>query len=130
MEDEIFVPILPVLTYKNVDTVVDYIRAHPKPLALYVFSKSSSMIKKILGATTSGGAAINHVVLHLANPHLPFGGVGHSGMGSYHGEFGFKAFSHERAVMYQGRFTLSNLYFPPYGTALSKFAFKILRWLE
>lgn len=130
MEDEIFGPILPLLTYKNVDTVIDYIRANPKPLALYVFSKNKKMTRKILGSTTSGGAVINHVVLHLANPHLPFGGVGHSGMGSYHGEFGFKTFSHERAVMHQGRFTLSNLYFPPYGTALSKFAFKILRWLE
>ncbi|MBC7428966.1 MAG: aldehyde dehydrogenase family protein [Bacteriovorax sp.] len=130
MEDEIFGPILPLLTYKNVDTVLDYIRANPKPLALYVFSKSRKMIKKVLMGTTSGGAAINHVVLHLANPNLPFGGVGHSGMGSYHGEFGFKTFSHERAVLKQGRFTLSNLYFPPYDTFMSRLAFKVLRWLE
>ncbi len=130
MEDEIFGPILPLLTYKELDTVIDHIRSNPKPLALYIFSKSRKMIRKVLSTTTSGGAAINHVVLHLANPHLPFGGVGHSGMGSYHGEFGFKTFSHERAVLHQGKFTLSNLYFPPYGTALSKLAFKILRWLE
>ncbi|MEA9357528.1 aldehyde dehydrogenase family protein [Bacteriovorax sp. PP10] len=130
MEDEIFGPILPLLTYKKLETVIDYIRAHPKPLALYVFSKNKKMIKNVLKSTTSGGAAINHVVLHLANPNLPFGGVGHSGMGSYHGEFGFKTFSHERAVLNQGRFTLTSLYFPPYTTALSKFAFRVLRWLE
>ncbi len=130
MEDEIFGPILPLLTYNKLDTVIDYIRANPKPLALYVFSKNKKMIKNVLKSTTSGGVAINHVVLHLANPYLPFGGVGHSGMGNYHGEFGFKTFSHERAVLNQGRFTLTNLYFPPYNTALSKLAFRLLRWLE
>lgn len=130
MEDEIFGPILPLLTYKKLDTVIDYIRKNPKPLALYVFSKNKKMIKNVLSSTTSGGVAINHVVLHLANPNLPFGGVGHSGMGNYHGEFGFKTFSHERAVLKQGRFSLLNLYFPPYNTALSKFAFRLLRWLE
>lgn len=130
MEDEIFGPILPLLTYKKLETVIDYIRENPKPLALYVFSKNKKMIKSVLKSTTSGGVGINHVVLHLANPNLPFGGVGHSGMGSYHGEFGFKTFSHERAVLNQGRFTLTSLYFPPYTTALSKFAFRVLRWLE
>lgn len=130
MEDEIFGPIMPLLTYKNVETVIDYIQKNPKPLALYVFSKNNKFIKHILRSTTSGGAAINHVVLHLANPHLPFGGVGHSGLGSYHGHFGFKTFSHERAVLKQGFFTLSNLYFPPYSSTLSKMAFKLLRFLE
>ena len=130
MEDEIFGPIMPLLTYKNVETVIEYIQKNPKPLALYVFSKNRKFIKKVLRSTTSGGAAINHVVLHLANPNLPFGGVGHSGLGSYHGHFGFKTFSHERAVLKQGRFTLSNLYFPPYSSTLSKLAFKLLRFLE
>ncbi|MBY0414547.1 MAG: aldehyde dehydrogenase family protein, partial [Bdellovibrionales bacterium] len=124
MEDEIFGPILPLLTYKKLDTVIEYIQANPKPLALYIFSRDQQMIKEVLSSTTSGGAAINHVVLHLANPHLPFGGVGPSGLGSYHGEFGFKTFSHERAVLKQGFFTLTNLYFPPYSSALSKLAFK------
>ncbi len=130
MEDEIFGPIMPLLTYKNVETVIEYIQKSPKPLALYIFSKNKKMIKNVLKRTTSGGAAINHVILHLANPHLPFGGVGHSGLGSYHGVFGFKTFSHERAVLRQGRFTLSHLYFPPYGSSLSKLAFKLLRALE
>lgn len=130
MEDEIFGPILPLITYKKLDTAINYIRNHPKPLALYIFSKDRKMIKSVLSGTTSGGVAVNHVVVHLANPYLPFGGVGHSGMGSYHGEFGFKTFSHDRAVLKQGRFTLTNLYFPPYTTKLSKFAFRLLRWLE
>lgn len=130
MEDEIFGPVLPLITYKKLDTVISHIRNNPKPLALYIFSHNKKMVKNILSSTTSGGVAINHVILHLANPNLPFGGVGHSGMGSYHGEFGFKTFSHERSVLKQGRFTLTNLYFPPYTTKLSKLAFRLLRWLE
>ena len=130
MEDEIFGPIMPILTYQTLETPLSYIQKNPKPLALYIFSKNKKVIKNILSSTTSGGVGINHVVVHLANPHLPFGGVGHSGMGSYHGEFGFKTFSHERAVLKQGWFTLTNLYFPPYNTKLSKLAFKLLRWLE
>jgi aldehyde dehydrogenase (NAD+) len=130
MDDEIFGPILPLLTYKKLETVLEYINSNSKPLALYIFSKDKEMIKDVLKNTTSGGVAVNHVVLHLANPHLPFGGVGHSGMGSYHGEFGFKTFSHERSILVQGPFTLTSLYFPPYNTAMSRFAFKVLRWLE
>lgn len=130
MDDEIFGPIMPLLVYDEIESVLSYIQKHPKPLALYLFSKNKKMIKHILKNTTSGGVGINHVVLHLANPHLPFGGVGHSGLGSYHGVFGFKTFSHERAVLHQGRFTLSNLYFPPYSSSLSKLAFKLLRFLE
>ncbi|MBC7538895.1 MAG: aldehyde dehydrogenase family protein [Bacteriovorax sp.] len=130
MEDEIFGPILPVLTYKKIDEVINHIRSGTKPLSLYIFSKQKDFIKYVLSSTTSGGAVINHVVLHLANPNLPFGGVGHSGQGSYHGHFGFKAFSHEKSVLIQGRFTLTSLYFPPYSTWLSKVSFKFLRLFE
>ncbi len=130
MDDEIFGPIMPLLTYKDVESVIGFIRKEPKPLALYIFSNSKKFMKRILSQTTSGGAALNHVVLHLANPHLPFGGIGPSGLGNYHGHFGFKTFSHERSVLSQGRFTLTNLYFPPYSTFMSKLAFKILRFLE
>lgn len=130
MEDEIFGPILPLLTYKNVNQAITYIRNQPKPLALYIFSTSKKFIRDVLHKTTSGGVAINHVVLHLANPYLPFGGVGHSGIGSYHGEFGFRTFSHEKAVLHQGKWSLSALYFPPYNSFLSKLAFRLLKWLE
>ena len=130
MKEEIFGPILPIIKYKNIETVIDYIQTNQKPLALYVFSFSQSFISKIKSATTSGGMAINQVVLHLANPHLPFGGVGTSGIGSYHGHYGFKVFSHEKSILTQSWFTLTNLYFPPYSSSLKKLAFKLLRWFE
>lgn len=130
MDEEIFGPILPVIPYKHIDEVISYIRSRPKPLALYVFSKEKKFIKKILRATTSGGAAVNHVLLHLANPHLPFGGIGHSGQGSYHGHFGFKAFSHEKSVFKQGYFSLSSFCFPPYSRWVSKLFTKFLRLFE
>lgn len=130
MEDEIFGPILPVITYKNHEEVIKHIQSGHKPLALYIFSSSNKFIKSILEQTSSGGVSINQVILHLANPHLPFGGVGHSGQGSYHGHFGFKAFSHERSVLIQSRWTLTKFYFPPYSTFLSKMAFKLLRFFE
>jgi aldehyde dehydrogenase (NAD+) len=130
MEDEIFGPILPLITYTKIEEVIDNIRAQSKPLSLYVFSTNKTFIKNIIGQTTSGGVGVNQVILHLANPHLPFGGVGFSGQGSYHGIFGFKAFSHEKAVIRQGKWSLIKMYFPPYNTWWSKMAFKLLQFLE
>ena len=130
MEDEIFGPILPIITYQTVDEVINHIQSKGKPLALYIFSKKRSFVKMILQKTSSGGVVVNHLIMHLANSKLPFGGVGTSGNGSYHGFFGFKAFSHERAVLIQGRFTLTKMYFPPYSTWLSRAAFKLLQFFE
>lgn len=130
MQDEIFGPILPIITYREIEEVIEHIRNDEKPLALYVFTKRNTFAKKILAQTTSGGAVVNNVILHLANPHLPFGGVGHSGLGSYHGHFGFKAFSHEKAILCQGKMSLIDFYFPPYSVSLSKMAFKLLRLFE
>lgn len=130
MKEEIFGPILPVLYYKDLNEVIAYINDNPRPLALYFFSNHSKNIEKMLTQTTSGGVGINHLILHLANPNLPFGGVGRSGMGSYHGHFGFKTFSHEKAVLKQGAFTLTHLYFQPYVGKISNFAYKILKVLE
>jgi aldehyde dehydrogenase (NAD+) len=130
MDDEIFGPILPVITYDNLDAPIDYIQSTEKPLALYIFSNNKKNIQKILSTTTSGGAVVNNVLVHLANPYLPFGGAGHSGQGSYHGHFGFKAFSHEKSVLKQGKLSLIDFYFPPYSGTLSKLAFKLLRLLE
>lgn len=98
MENEIFGPIFPVLTYQNIDEAIEYINARPKPLALYYFGKAANG-KKIIGQIPSGGTCINDVILHLANHHLPFGGVGNSGMGKYHGRDSFKTFSNERAIL-------------------------------
>ena len=101
MQEEIFGPIVPVLTYKNIDDVIAYISSRPKPLALYIYSNSQNNIEKLLGGTSSGGVTINGFFSHYLENQLPFGGVNQSGMGSYHGVFGFRTFSHERAVYIQ-----------------------------
>jgi aldehyde dehydrogenase (NAD+) len=98
LQDEIFAPVLPVMTYDTLDQVIEYIEARDKPLALYVFSPSQANIDKVLARTSSGGVTVNGVFSHYLENRLPFGGVNGSGMGSYHGYFGFKAFSHERAI--------------------------------
>lgn len=114
MQEEIFGPILPVISYNNLDEAIALIRSKHKPLSLYIFSEKDSTIEKILKNTSSGGVVINGVVAHLGNPELPFGGVNHSGIGNYHGHFGFKAFSHERAVLKVSKLTLLRMLFPPY----------------
>ena len=101
MQEEIFGPIVPVLTYKNIDDVIAYISSRPKPLALYIYSNSQYNIEKLLSRTSSGGVTINGFFSHYLENRLPFGGVNQSGMGSYHGVFGFRTFSHERAVYIQ-----------------------------
>jgi len=104
MQEEIFAPIVPVMTYKNLDEVIQFISGRAKPLALYIYSNNRDTIDKVLTRTSSGGVTINGFFSHYLENQLPFGGVNQSGMGSYHGFFGFKAFSHERAVyIQQGR---------------------------
>lgn len=114
MSEEIFGPVLPIITFNNLDEVVREINAAPKPLALYIFSENKQRTRRLLAQTSSGGAAINHCVLHYAHGNLPFGGVNNSGIGNAHGEFGFKAFSHERAVLKSGPIMMAKLFFPPY----------------
>jgi aldehyde dehydrogenase (NAD+) len=101
MQEEIFGPIVPVLTYEKIDDVIEYISGHGKPLALYIFSNNQNNIDKILSRTSSGGVTVNGFFSHYLENQLPFGGVNQSGIGSYHGVFGFKAFSHERAIYMQ-----------------------------
>lgn len=98
MQEEIFGPILPVMTFNHIDEAIDYINKNEKPLALYYFGKNKKT-KDILTKTTSGGTCINDTLLHVGNHNLPFGGVGNSGMGSYHGQDSFLSFSHKRAVL-------------------------------
>jgi aldehyde dehydrogenase (NAD+) len=98
MQEEIFAPIVPVMTYETIDDAVEYISGRDKPLALYLFSDNKDTVDKVLSRTSSGGVTINGFFMHYLENKLPFGGVNQSGMGSYHGEFGFKAFSHDRAV--------------------------------
>ena len=98
LQEEIFAPLLPVMTYQTLDQAIDYIEARDKPLALYVYSPDEATVAKVLNRTSSGGVTVNGVFSHYLENNLPFGGVNQSGLGSYHGYFGFKAFSHERAV--------------------------------
>ena len=98
LQEEIFAPVLPVMTYENLDEVIGHISSRDKPLALYIYSNDQANVQKILDRTSSGGVTVNGVFSHYLENQLPFGGVNQSGMGSYHGYFGFKAFSHERAI--------------------------------
>ena len=126
MTDEIFGPILPVLVYEDLSKVVEFINNREKPLALYYFSENKKKIKYILRATTSGGVTINDTIIHVANSNLPFGGVGNSGVGKYHGRESFEAFTHNRAVMDRGTFAEFNVRFAPYKNKL-KLVKKIMK---
>lgn len=118
MQEEVFGPILPVLTFDDIADAVAAIRARPAPLALYVFSRSHAVQKRVLDAVPSGGACVNDVVLQETVPGLPFGGVGESGIGSYHGKAGFNVFSRERSVLRNGFLVDPALRYPPYGNRL------------
>ena len=98
LQEEIFAPVLPVVTYTDLDEVISHIATRDKPLALYVYSNDPANVQKVLSRTSSGGVTVNGVFSHYLENQLPFGGVNQSGNGSYHGYFGFKAFSHERAI--------------------------------
>ena len=115
MQEEIFGPILPVITYDGLEDAIAYVNARPRPLALYYFGTDAQSQQKVLERTTSGGVLINDTILHYAQDDLPFGGVGLSGMGAYHGPEGFKTMSHAKAVFTQGRFNLADLFRPPFG---------------
>ena len=99
MEDEIFGPIFPVYRYRDLDEVTRFINAGEKPLAMYIFSDDDALVETVLQSTSCGGVCVNETIMHLSNANLPFGGVGRSGMGSYHGHFSFKSFSHSKSVM-------------------------------
>lgn len=120
-QEEIFGPLLMVKSYGGIDEVIDYVNAHPRPLALYYFGEDEGEKRRILDRTTSGGVAVNDVMMHVAQEDLPFGGVGASGMGSYHGFDGFKNFSHAKAIYEQGkRFDLGRFMRPPFTPRLRK----------
>ncbi|GLZ87016.1 putative coniferyl aldehyde dehydrogenase [Metapseudomonas resinovorans] len=115
MQEEIFGPLLPVLGYRQLEEAVDYINAHERPLALYLFDDDSGRVQQVLRQTLSGGVSVNSVMLHVLQENLPFGGVGNSGLGHYHAEEGFQTFSKMRPIFYQARFNGSFLLKPPYG---------------
>ena len=114
MQEEIFGPILPVVPYRTLDEAIAYVNARPRPLALYYFDESASRVDRVLAETMSGGVTVNDCLYHLAQHNLPFGGVGPSGMGHYHGFDGFQTFSKKRGVMVQRRWSATALLAPPY----------------
>lgn len=115
MQREIFGPLLPIVTYKTLQQALDYINARERPLALYLFSNNKAVQQQVLDQTRSGGVAINDVMLHVAQDDLPFGGVGHSGMGHYHGREGFERLSKMRPVMHQAALSSTKYLYAPYG---------------
>ncbi|NRD18944.1 aldehyde dehydrogenase family protein [Winogradskyella eckloniae] len=128
LNEEIFGPILPIVTYESLDMAIAYINSKSRPLALYIYSKSKVNIKKIMNNTRAGGTCINNNVLHYANHNLPFGGINNSGIGKSHGFFGFKAFSNERSVLKQYTFGVTELLFPPYTSFKEKLARITVKW--
>ena len=127
MNEEIFGPLLPIRSIPSVGDAIDYVNERPRPLALYYFDHNGTRVKKVLKETVSGGAVVNDVLYHVAQEELPFGGVGASGMGSYHGEAGFLTFSHQKAVFHQSKLAGTRLFSPPYGKVIERLLSLLVR---
>ncbi|CAI6051126.1 4,4'-diaponeurosporen-aldehyde dehydrogenase [Paenibacillus sp. JJ-100] len=118
MEDEIFGPILPIISYSDLDEAIGEIIKRPKPLALYLFTSDSTVQDKVLNEVSFGGGCINDTITHVANSRLPFGGVGHSGIGSYHGRYSFETFSHMKSILKKSTKVNPPILYPPYNNKL------------
>ncbi|MCW8832203.1 MAG: aldehyde dehydrogenase family protein, partial [Colwellia sp.] len=125
MQEELFGPILPIIGYDKLEEAIDYINERPRPLALYIFSLNKKIQEKIVYNTHSGGVCINNTMTHLAQDDMPFGGVGHSGMGCYHGHEGFLTFSKAKGVHKIGRFNSAKMIFPPYNRFIHKLFYRL-----
>ena len=128
MQDEIFGPLLPVVGYRDMDSAIAYVNARPRPLALYLFDDDSARVERVLARTIAGGVTVNDTLLHIAQESLPFGGVGPSGMGQYHGYEGFLAFSKLKPVFRQSRLNGLALFNPPYGPRAARLIALLKRW--
>lgn len=126
LHEEIFGPVLPVLTYDDLDAAIAHVNARPRPLALYFFGDDGRARERVLAQTVSGGVTVNDTLIHIAHEGLPFGGVGDSGWGACHGETGFLRFSHQKAVLLQSRWSLGRAMYPPYGARLAS----LMRWVK
>jgi len=129
-DEEIFGPVLPVFEFDRIDDVVAAINARPKPLALYLWSTCSANIQLVMSETSSGSVVVNHCMQQYAHPGLPFGGVNNSGIGNSHGFHGFKAFSHERAMLSGSRLLLVKAFFPPYTPLKRRLVGSLIEWLR
>lgn len=131
MTEEIFGPLLPIHRFNKIDEAISYIQDRAKPLALYLFAEDQTIVTKVLQQTSSGGVCINDTLIQLGNHHLPFGGVGESGLGNYHGRFGFINMSHQRAVLKQGWLgRTTRVLFPPYSRKRLKLIKSLIKWIS
>lgn len=126
MNEEIFGPILPIISVASTNEAIRYVASHDHPLALYVFAENKSVVNDVLAQTTAGGVTVNGTIMHLTSPHLPFGGVGESGMGGYHGKSGVRLFQHMKPVLARGTKMDPSLAYPPYTARKAKIFRKIL----
>lgn len=126
MNEEIFGPILPVVPYDTIDDAVAYVNRRDRPLALYWFGENRANRDRVLEGTIAGGVSINDTLLHIAQEELPFGGVGASGQGHYHGEYGFRQFSKEKPIFIQSRFSGGGIIRPPYKASIGR----VLDWIS
>jgi acyl-CoA reductase-like NAD-dependent aldehyde dehydrogenase len=126
MQEEIFGPLLPVISVSSTQQAIDHINARPHPLALYVFAGKRKVVEHVLARTTAGGVTVNGTLMHLTNPHLPFGGIGESGMGGYHGKAGVRLFQHMKPVLARSTKVDPSLAYPPYTERKAKIFRKIL----
>ncbi|MDK9739428.1 coniferyl aldehyde dehydrogenase [Vibrio sp. D404a] len=126
LQEELFGPVLPIVPYDSLDEAIEYINDRPRPLALYIMSHDSEVQEKLLSKTHSGGVCINDSLVHVAVDDAPFGGVGPSGMGHYHGIEGFKTFSHAKTVLSRGKINYTKLLHPPYNNLFKKLIFKVI----
>ena len=129
LEDEIFGPVLPIIPYASLDEAIRFVNDRPTPLALYVFSKRKRFVDSVLSQIQSGGVSINNCVIHVSSNHLPFGGLGNSGIGSGHGKYGYMEFTHFRGVYEQWFDGAGALLMPPYTPWKTKLIDRLLRWL-
>ena len=129
MSEEIFGPILPIITYNEIDEVIRLINSSPKPLGLYIFSYNRKNIDFILNNTSAGGTSINDTILHYMHLNLPFGGINNSGFGRTHGEAGFKAFSNQRSILRQSRLSPMKLLYPPYTNKVKKIIKLLMKYI-
>jgi len=125
MQQEIFGPLLPILTYQNIDQAIALVNSKPRPLALYIFTNNKKLENRILNQTHAGGVCVNDTINHVAQEDLPFGGIGASGMGKYHAIEGFKTFSAAKSVLRRGRFYSASAAFPPYGKLIHKLIYRV-----
>ena len=127
MQEEIFGPVLPVLSYTDMDEVIRYVDGHPRPLAAYIFTEDRKTRETLLGRLHFGGGCVNDTIIHLATEAMPFGGVGESGMGNYHGRYGFETFSHLKSIVDKPVWLDLPMRYQPYGKMKDRIIRRFLR---